>query len=258
MFKNLILLIALIVSITLNSYADNKIMNKNDPSEVKDCFEKINRVTFSLNMALDNIIFEPVSKAYRVLPSPVRSGVSNSLSNLSNLVTIPNNLLQGEFKKAGNNTGRFVINTTIGVLGFIDVAEKIGLTKYEKEDYGQTLAVHGLGPGCYIVLPVLGPSTVRDAAGSFINTLGGDPWYTATVKNNNHYFEDSDYFYTKLADGIDFRSKNIESFESIEKNSVDLYASMKSLYLQDRQKKILNSNGIVDKMDDSDWDEIEN
>ena len=258
MFKNLILLIALIVSITLNSYADNKIMNKNDPSEVKDCFEKINRVTFSLNMALDNIIFEPVAKAYRVLPSPVRSGVSNSLSNLSNLVTIPNNLLQGEFKKAGNNTGRFVINTTIGVLGFIDVAEKIGLTKYEKEDYGQTLAVHGLGPGCYIVLPVLGPSTVRDAAGSFINTLGGDPWYTATVKNNNHYFEDSDYFYTKLADGIDFRSKNIESFESIEKNSVDLYASMKSLYLQDRQKKILNSNGIVDTMDDSDWDEIEN
>ena len=209
-------------------------------------------------MALDNIIFEPVAKAYRVLPSPVRSGVSNSLSNLSNLVTIPNNLLQGEFKKAGNNTGRFVINTTIGVLGFIDVAEKIGLTKYEKEDYGQTLAVHGLGPGCYIVLPVLGPSTVRDAAGSFINTLGGDPWYTATVKNNNHYFEDSDYFYTKLADGIDFRSKNIESFESIEKNSVDLYASMKSLYLQDRQKKILNSNGIVDTMDDSDWDEIEN
>lgn len=258
MFKNLILLIALIVSINLNSYADNKIVNKNDPSEVKDCFEKINRVTFSLNMALDNIIFEPVSKAYRVLPSPVRSGVSNSLSNLSNLVTIPNNLLQGEFKKAGNNTGRFVINTTIGVLGFIDVAEKIGLTKYEKEDYGQTLAVHGLGPGCYIVLPVLGPSTVRDAAGSFINTLGGDPWYTATVKNNNHYFEDSDYFYTKLADGIDFRSKNIESFESIEKNSVDLYASMKSLYLQDRQKKILNSNGIVDTMDDSDWDEIEN
>lgn len=258
MFKNLIILIALIVSITLNSYADNKIVNKNDPSEVKDCFEKINRVTFSLNMALDNIIFEPVAKAYRVLPSPVRSGVSNSLSNLSNLVTIPNNLLQGEFKKAGNNTGRFVINTTIGVLGFIDVAEKIGLTKYEKEDYGQTLAVHGLGPGCYIVLPVLGPSTVRDAAGSFINTLGGDPWYTATVKNNNHYFEDSDYFYTKLADGIDFRSKNIESFESIEKNSVDLYASMKSLYLQDRQKKILNSNGIVDTMDDSDWDEIEN
>lgn len=258
MFKNLILLIALIASITLNSYADNKIINKNDPSEVKDCFEKINRVTFSLNMALDNIIFEPVAKAYKVLPSPVRSGVNNSLSNLSNLVTIPNNLLQGEFKKAGNNTGRFVINTTIGVLGFIDVAEKIGLAKYEKEDYGQTLAVHGLGPGCYIVLPVLGPSTVRDAAGTFINTLGGDPWYTATVTNNNHYFEDSDYFYTKLTDGIDFRSKNIESFESIEKNSVDLYASMKSLYLQDRQKKILNSSGIVDTMDDSDWDEIEN
>ena len=258
MLKKLILLIAFIISISLNSYADNKVLIKNDPSEVKDCFEKINRMTFSLNMALDNIIFEPVAKAYRILPSPIRSGVSNSLNNLSNLVTIPNNLLQGEFKKAGNNTGRLIINTTIGVLGFIDVAEKIGFSKYEKEDYGQTLAVHGLGPGCYIVLPVLGPTTVRDAAGTFMNTLGGDPWYTATVTNNNHYLEDSDYFYTKLADGIDFRSKNIESFESIEKNSVDLYASMKSLYLQDRQKKILNSSGIVDTMDDSDWDEIEN
>ena len=86
---------------------------------------------------------------YRSLPTPIKSGTSNALDNISNLITIPNNILQGDFKKAGVNTGRFVINTTIGVLGLIDVAEYMGFTKFEKEDYGQTLAVAGVGPGCY-------------------------------------------------------------------------------------------------------------
>jgi len=98
------------------------------------------------------------------------------------LVTIPNNILQGDLKKAGINTGRFIINTTIGVLGFIDVAQHVGLLEYEKEDYGQTLAKLGVGPGCYLVLPVLGPSTVRDTTASLVNVLGGDAWYNITVK----------------------------------------------------------------------------
>ena len=102
------------------------------------------------------MLFKPVAKVYRVLPSPVKSGVSNSLDNLSNLVTIPNNILQGDLSKAGINTGRFVINTTIGILGIIDVATYFGLPEYEKEDYGQTLGALGIGPGCYIVLPILG------------------------------------------------------------------------------------------------------
>ena len=238
--------------------ANEKILKKNDPSEIKDCHEGINRTIFALNKGLDNVIFEPVAKAYRVLPNPVRSGVSNSLQNLSSVVTIPNNVLQGEFKKAGVNTGRFVINTTLGILGFIDIAEKMGFEEYEKEDYGQSLAVRGVGPGCYLVLPVLGPSTVRDTAGSVVNLLGGDAWYNVTVKNNTQHFEDSDYIASRLATGVDFRAKNIESFDNLEENAVDLYASIKSLYLQDRQKKILNSNGIIEAMDDSDWDEIEN
>jgi phospholipid-binding lipoprotein MlaA len=233
------------------------LLKKNKPSEIKDCFENINRATFRLNQVLDGIILEPVAKTYRLIPSPVRSGVSNSLDNLSNLVTIPNNILQGEFKKAGTNTGRFLINTTIGIVGIFDVAEKIGFSKYEKEDYGQSLAKAGVGPGCYIVLPVLGPSTIRDTAGSLINVLGGDAWYNVTVKNNTQYFEDSDYIYSRLGSGIDFRAKNIDAFDNLEKNSVDFYASVKSLYLQDRQQKILNSNGIIETMDDSDWEEIE-
>ena len=238
--------------------ANEKILKKNDPSEIKDCHEGINRTIFAFNKGLDNVIFEPVAKAYRVLPNPVRSGVSNSLQNLSSVVTIPNNVLQGEFKKAGVNTGRFVINTTLGILGFIDIAEKMGFEEYEKEDYGQSLAVRGVGPGCYLVLPVLGPSTVRDTAGSVVNLLGGDAWYNVTVKNNTQHFEDSDYIASRLATGVDFRAKNIESFDNLEKNAVDFYASVKSLYLQDRQQKILNSNGIIEAMDDSDWDEIEN
>ena len=238
--------------------ANEKILKKNDPSEIKDCHEGINRTIFALNKGLDNVIFEPVAKAYRVLPNPVRSGVSNSLQNLSSVVTIPNNVLQGEFKKAGVNTGRFVINTTLGILGFIDIAEKMGFEEYQKEDYGQSLAVGGVGPGCYLILPVLGPSTVRDTAGSVVNLLGGDAWYNVTVKNNTQHFEDSDYIASRLATGVDFRAKNIESFDNLEKNAVDFYASVKSLYLQDRQQKILNSNGIIEAMDDSDWDEIEN
>ena len=258
--KIVITLIFLTISSWTNlANANNeKIMKANDPANIKDCHEKLNRFTFAINKKLDDIIFEPVAKTYRVLPSPIRNGVSNSLNNLSNLVTIPNNVLQGEFRKAGMNTSRFAINTTLGILGFIDVAEKIGFEKYEKEDYGQTFAVHGVGPGCYLVLPVLGPSTVRDTTSSVVNILGGDAWYNVTVKNNTEHFEDGDYIASRLAAGIDFRAKNIESFDNLEKNAIDFYASVKSLYLQDRQQKILNSNGIIEAMDDSDWDEIEN
>ena len=255
------LLITTLVSVMLASNVnadtdgENDISKKNKP--VKDCFENINRATFALNQGLDNLIFEPVAKAYRVLPSPVRSGTSNALENLSSLITIPNNVLQGDFKKAGINTGRFAINTTVGILGIIDVAEKMNFPKYEKEDYGQTFGAWGVGAGCYLVLPVLGPSTVRDVTGSFVNVLGGDPWYNASAGGNNHYLSDSDYMITKAVSGIDFRAKNIDSFENLEKNSVDFYASIRSLYLQDRAKKISNSNATTEAMDDSDWEEIE-
>ena len=236
---------------------DEKILRLNDPSKINDCHEGLNRAIFSLNKGLDNVIFEPVAKVYRTLPNPIRSGVSNSLDNLSSLVTIPNNVLQGEFSKAGLNTGRFVINTTIGILGFVDVAEKIGFDEYEKEDYGQSLAKNGIAPGCFLVLPVLGPSTIRDTSASIINIIGGDAWYNITVKNNTEHFEDSDYIASRLMAGVNFRAKNIQSFDNLEKNAIDFYASVKSLYLQDRQQKILNSNEIIEAMDDSDWDDVE-
>ena len=259
--KKIILTFLLSFVLTLNVNAASKeelILKKNQPSDVKDCFETLNRATFAFNQALDGLIFEPVVRAYRVLPSPVRSGVSNSLDNLSNLVTIPNNIIQGDFSKAGINSGRFIINTTIGILGLVDVAQYVGLPDYEKEDYGQSLAKLGVGPGCYLVLPVLGPSTVRDSTGYLVNLVGGDAWYNVTVKNDTHYFSDFDYYSSMLGSGIDFGAKNYNSIENLEKNSIDFYASVKSLYLQNRQQKILNTNKIIDTQDDSNWEEIEN
>ena len=244
------------LSAVAGSDGENTI-SKKQPKPVKDCFETVNRGMFAFNQALDNVIFEPVAKGYRYIPSPIRTGTSNTLSNLSNLITIPNNLLQGDVKMAGVNTIRFVLNTTLGILGIWDPAQVLGFEKKEKEDYGQTLGSWGIGPGCYLVLPVLGPSTVRDAVGTFANFVGGDPWYNVTVMNDTNYFKDSDYYTTRITSGVDFRAKNIESFDNLEKNSIDFYASIRSLYLQDRQQRILNSDKITDTMDDSDWEEIE-
>ena len=261
MIKKLAIILITTLALTSNSYAGSDgelLLKKNDPSNIKDCFEGLNRATFAFNQGLDGVIFEPVAKAYRFLPSPVRTGVGNTLNNLSNLITIPNNILQGDFKEAGRNTGRFVVNTTVGVLGIFDVASTMGFSEYKKEDYGQSLGAAGVGPGCYLVLPVLGPSTIRDTTGSVINIFGGDPWFNVSVKNDTRYFNEKDYYVSRGTAGVDFRAKNIESFDNLEENAMDFYASVKSLYLQDRQQKILNVKRIVDTQNDSDWEEIEN
>ena len=231
--------------------------NGNQNYEVKDCFETVNRGVFAFNQALDKIFFEPVAKGYRFLPKPIRSGTSNALNNLSNVVTIPNNILQGQLKDAGVNSLRFVINSTLGIVGIFDVASYYGLSKRDKEDYGQTLGTWGFKEGCYFVLPVLGPTTVRDSIGSLANFSGGDAWYNVTVRNNTEHFEDADYYISRLTAGVDFRAKNLESYESLEKNSLDLYASGRSLYLQDRQRKIKNIDKTTETMNDDDWEEID-
>ena len=259
MIKKFAIILFTTLALTLNVSAGSDgelILKKNEPSEIKDCFEKFNRVTFKFNQALDGVVFQPIASFYRKLPSPAKTGVSNSIENISHLITIPNNLLQGDFKQAGINSGRFVLNTTIGVLGLFDVAQYLGLTGFDKEDYGQSLATWGVGPGCYVVLPVLGPSTARDTVGSTLNFFGGDPWYNVTVRNDTQYFNDADFYFSKGASGVDFRAKNYDSIENLEENSLDFYASVKSLYLQDRQQKILNTKKIIDTQDDSDWEEI--
>jgi len=251
----------LLFSSSANAGSDGNIEFKNNQTkETKDCFEPLNRATFSFNQGLDKVIIKPLAKGYRNLPDPVQKGSSNALKNLSNLITIPNNVLQGEFKLALINTARLALNTTVGLLGTIDVANKLGFPKYEKEDYGQTLGVWGFGPGCYVVLPILGPSTLRDTAGSFVNVLGGDPWYNASVHGNNEFLKEEFYITTKALNGIEFRAENIESLDNLEKNSLDFYASVRSLYMQDRENKIINSQrGNIDVIykDEDQWEEIE-
>jgi phospholipid-binding lipoprotein MlaA len=260
---NLIKIFLIFFILSSSAYAGSdgelEISKKNKPT--KDCFEKINRASFALNQGLDKAIFKPVAQGYRKLPSQIKTGTSNALDNLSSLITIPNNVLQGDFKNAGINTARLLVNTTIGILGFVDAADKMGFPEYVKEDYGQTFGKWGMGPGCYLVLPVLGPSTIRDTAGSFVNVMGGDPYYNLSVNGNNEFLDGKLYAATKTISAIDFRAKNIETLDNLEKNSVDFYASVRSVYLQDRENKINNTRrGSIEVIykDDEDWEEIDN
>ncbi len=228
-----------------------------------ECFEKFSRGTLKFNQALDKGIFKPVAKGYRALPVPIRTGTSNFVGNLRSLLTLSNNILQGDFKGAGNTAGRFAINTTVGILGIFDPATKMGFEKAGREDFGQTLGVWGADTGCYFVLPILGPTTTRDAIGLVGNVLV-DPVYQLThntetdIVIGNDNLQEHNYYYYKGTDAVDFRSKNIESLDSLEENSIDFYASVKSLYLQNRSRKISNSTTSDKKQDDSDWEEIDN
>ena len=260
---NLIKIFLIFFILSSSAYAGSdgelEISKKNKPT--KDCFEKINRASFALNQGLDKTIFKPVAQGYRKLPSQIKTGTSNALDNLSSLITIPNNVLQGDLKTAGINTARLLVNTTIGILGLVDAADKMGFPEYVKEDYGQTFGKWGMGPGCYLVLPVLGPSTIRDTAGSFANIMGGDPYYNLSVNGNNEFLDGKLYAATKTISAIDFRAKNIETLDNLEKNSVDFYASVRSVYLQDRENKIKNTRrGSIEVIykDDEDWEEIDN
>ena len=228
-----------------------------------ECFEKLSRGTLKFNQGLDRVLFKPIAKGYRALPGPIRSGTSNFVGNLRSLLTLSNNILQGDMKGAGNTVGRFTINTTVGILGIFDPATKMGFEKRSREDFGQTLGVWGADTGCYFVLPILGPTTTRDAVG-LVGNVFIDPVYQLThntetdVVVGNENLSEHNYYYFKGTDAVDFRSKNIESLDSIEKNSLDFYASVKSLYLQNRAQKISNSPISNKDQDDSDWEEIDN
>ena len=256
-----ILMITLMLSANAFAGSDGELEISKKSQSTKDCFEPLNRATFALNMGLDKTLFKPAAKGFRKLPTSVKNGTGNAVSNLSNLITIPNNILQGEFKKAGINVGRLLINSTIGILGLVDAADKLGFPKYEKEDYGQTFGKWGIGPGCYLVLPILGPSTVRDTAGSFMNVVGGDPWYNASVAGNNEFLTEKVFMSSKVLGGVDARSKNIDLVDNLEKNSLDFYASVRSMYLQDRNMKISNNNSKKGNLEiiynEGDWEEID-
>ena len=241
-FKLLYTIIALILIIEQPSKA------------TEECFEGASRAIFKFNMTLDSIILEPLAKGYNKLPSPVRSGTSNFTSNIGTLLSIPNNILQGNLKQLGHSVGSFAVNTTVGILGFLNPAEKIGL-KPHKEDVGQTLGSYGIGPGCYLVLPIFGPTTARDSVGLIADSFV-DPFAHVTIRKNELLGASGnslDYYSVKGTSAIDFRADNYKNFVSLEKNSIDLYSSMKSIYLQDRENKIKNS---IEDQDE--WGNLDN
>ena len=237
--KSKLLTIATIFLITFSSIELNA---------TEECFEKTSRAIFKFNKSFDEYVFEPVAKGYNKLPDPLKKGTRNFTSNISTLLAIPNNILQGNFKELGHSVGSFAMNTTVGVFGLLNPAEKIGL-KPNKEDVGQTLGTYGIGSGCYFVLPILGPTTVRDSLGMLADSFV-DPFAHITIRENEIFSTSGnslDYYSVKGAGAINFRSDNDKNFESLEKNSIDLYSSVKSIYLQDRDNKIKNSEENEDE-----------
>lgn len=212
--------------------------------ERNDPFEPFNRAVFKFNDVVDQTVLRPVAIGYRaVLPSGVRNGIRNFLDNLETPVILVNCLLQGEWQRAGDTTGRFMANTILGLGGLIDVASDAGIPKHD-EDFGQTLAVWGVNSGPYVVLPLLGPSTFRDGVGLGVDALidpfgilGGDQLYGEYDKEGP---------WVRLAvDNVDWRARNLETIDDLRRTSLDFYATVRSAYRQRRIAEI--SNGRPDR-----------
>ncbi len=208
-----------------------------------DPLEPVNRVVLSFYNIFYRLVLRPIAVVYRgIVPEFVRNRVTYSLNNLSMPITAVNNVLQGELSKAGISTSRFLINSTIGVLGFFDPAASLGLES-EKEDFGQTLTVWGVQSGPYLVLPFIGPSNPRDFTG-FLSTSLLDPMYQigggGTPSSLRTY---------RMATGaVNFRSQNIEVFDDLLNNSVDHYAAVRSFYSQSRESQAAD-NMEIDSLD---------
>lgn len=198
---------------------------------VPDPLQPFNRAMFTFNDAVDRAVFRPLAVGYRaVLPQRVRNGVNNFFNNLRAPTTLLNDILQGKPQRAQETINRFLVNSTIGLLGFVDIATSIGFPKHQ-EDYGQTLAVWGVPSGPYIVLPLLGPSTLRDAVGKVPEFYIADPLW-----------EPDDTAVTIARFGVravDIRSRLLD-LDRVIKMQVDPYLFFRETYLQNRQRAILD------------------
>jgi phospholipid-binding lipoprotein MlaA len=206
----------------------------NFEDEIYDPLETVNRAIFGFNNVADKIILEPAAKGYRKLPSPIQTGIGNFLSNLKMPLVIVNQLLQGQGTNAAESTGRLLVNSTAGLFGLIDVADKIGLEK-KQEDFGQTLAKWGVGDGFYLVLPIFGPSNVRDTAGMIL-AYTTDPVNAYAVRENEPWILPI----RTATNAVDQRSKIIDEVNAMRDNSLDYYAAVRSSYYQNRKAAILN------------------
>ena len=207
-----------------------------EAEEVNDPLEPLNRVTFAFNEFINRYLFGPVARGYNAaLPGIFRDAISNVLDNFGAPVTLANDLLQGEIDRGFTTLTRIVINTTVGIGGTIDVAEKLGFQEHE-EDFGQTLAVWGIDEGFYLVLPLLGPSNPRDAIGQFLVDPLFDPlgYYL-----NDQDFEAVEYGLTVLG-GIATYAGIVNQIDQLRETSIDFYGTLRSLYRQRREAQFKN------------------
>jgi len=207
---------------------------------VNDPWEGFNRKVHSFNMALDRNVARPVAQAYKkVTPRPVQRGLSNFFRNLDYPVTFINQVLQGKFKDGGRNTGRFLLNSTVGLLGFVDVASKMGIPEYD-EDFGQTMATWGYEDSRYLVLPFFGPSTFRDGIGQSVYGYAHPVSYQAR----------EEHFYTPLVlDLIQTRAAFLNQDQTLEE-AFDPYTLVRDAWLQNREFKIYDGNPPVPDYED--------
>ncbi len=246
-FKHITTFIVIILfSFNLNAAASDDVKTNSDDfdtstfeDEIYDPLEGINRAIFGFNNVADKIILEPAAKGYKKLPSPVQSGIGNFIKNLKLPLVAVNQLLQGQGKNAVESTGRFLVNSTVGIFGLIDVADDLGLEQKE-EDFGQTLATLGVGDGFYIVLPLFGPSNLRDTTGMVI-TMVTDP-INAYATNQGQSWAIP---WRTGANAVDQRSKIIDEVNALRNNSVDYYAAVRSSYYQNRKAAIMNTDDDV-------------
>ena len=197
--------------------------------EIDDPLETINRGIFWFNDKLYFYLLKPIARGLRYLPRPVRQSIDNVFTNISAPIRAGNSLLQLKFGATGREVARFLVNSTIGLFGLFDIAQHIGLPM-SQEDFGQTLGHYGVGPGIYLVLPILGPSTLRDAAGETVDTFL-DPLYIHTDTNR-------DLLAVKSIKTINALSLDEDSYEQVKRNAVDPYAFIKNTYIQHRRKLI--------------------
>ncbi len=200
-------------------------------NEANDPLEPLNRGIFEANLALDEAVLRPVAYVYKeTVPDPVQSMIGNALHNLRTPVIFANDMLQGEFGRAGDTLVRFMMNSGLGILGALDIAAECGIPRHD-EDFGQTAAVWGAGEGPYLMLPLLGPSNPRDALGKAVDFLF-DPFT---------YLSYTVFNYSRSSAGVvDFRARRYDAIEDLKKTSLDYYAAVRSLYRQTRAREIRN------------------
>jgi phospholipid-binding lipoprotein MlaA len=229
-FSNLLLVLAVILPGCATQA--NAPQSAAAEEEFNDPFEDTNRAIFDFNQVVDRNVLVPVAKAYRdALPDAVRDAIHDFLYNLRDPLIFANDTLQGDFKRAGETFARFVLNSTLGVGGLIDVAGRWGQLPYHEQDLGVTLGVWGIPPGPYLVVPILGPSDPRDLGGQVAEGFG-DPFNRLVTGNPYTLYWIP--FVRGGVSGIDQRSRYIDTLADIERTSLDYYATIRSLYSQRR------------------------